>query len=123
MINLFGKWKDRATEYIDVRVQLAKLKFVQGASNVLSSLMFGFILVVVSISVLIFMGLGIMEVFTHFFNSRIAGAFATSGTFLLLMLVLFAFRKSFLRSFAGLFIRIMTDLGEDDEDEEKKEEK
>lgn len=120
-MNLFSKWKDRATEYFDVRVQLVKLKFVQSASNVLSSLMFGFILVVVSISVLLFMGLGIMEVFIHLFDSRMAGAFATSGAFLLLMLLLFALRKNILRSFAGLFIRIMTDPGEDDDDDDDDE--
>jgi uncharacterized membrane protein len=116
-MNLFGKWKDRATEYFDVRVQLVKLKFIQSASNVLSSLMFGFILLMVSISVLIFMGLGIMEVFTHLFDSRIWGAFSTAGTFLILMLLLFAIRKSIMRSFAGIFIRIMTDPGDDDEED------
>lgn len=116
-MNLLGKWKDKATQYIDVRVQLMKLKFIERASNVLGSLMLAFVLMMVSIAVLMFMGLGILECFSALFDSRIAGAFATAGVFILLMLIILGFRKGITTACANIFIRIMTEPGEDDDDD------
>lgn len=118
-MNLFGKWKDKATEYIDVRVQLMKLKFIERTSKVLSSLMFGFVLLIISLTVLVFMGFGIMETFSSWFNSRIGGAFATSGVFLLLLFIFIGVRGRIMAAFAGIFIRTLTD--DPDDDDEKKQ--
>lgn len=120
-MNLFGKWKDKATEYVDVRVQLMKLQFIERTSKVLSSLMFGFVLLIISLTVLVFMGFGIMETLSSWFNSRIGGAFATSGVFLLLLFIFVGIRKRVMASFAGIFIRTLTDDPDDDEKERKQD--
>lgn len=122
-MNLFGKWKDQATQYVDVRVQLAKLKFIERTSHVLSHLMLGFVLMVVSIVVLIFLGFGIMESFTTLFESRTGGAFATAVIFALFIAILFGLRRRILTSFADLFVRIMTDNNDDDDDDEDERER
>ena len=116
-MSLFGKWKEQATEYVDVRVQLAKLKFIERASHVIGNLMLGFAMLITMIVVLVFFGYGIMETLTVWFDgSRIAAAFTTSGIFLLLVGIIYGMRKSILTAIAGVFIRVMTDTDDDDED-------
>jgi len=122
-MNLFGKWKDKATEYVDVRFQLAKLKFIERASHVIGNIMLGFAMLITMIAVLIFFGIGIMETLTVWFDgSRIAAAFSTSAIFLVFIAIIFGLRKSILNAIAGIFIRIMTDPGDDEpEDDLKKD--
>lgn len=119
-MNLFGKWKEKATEYVDVRVQLAKLKFIERASHVIGNLMLGFAMMATMIAVLFFFGIGLMETFTVLFDgSRIGAAFATSGVFLLLVGLIYALRKTILAAIAGIFIRIMTDPGDEDDEQDR----
>jgi len=118
LLNLFGKWKDQATQYVDVRVQLMKLKFVGGASSVLGSLILGLMLMFVSMLALIFFGMGVMECFSTWLESRIGGAFATAGVFVILLLVLYGMRKSISLVFANIFVRIMTSHDDDDDDDD-----
>lgn len=119
MIDLLGKWKEKATQYVDVRVQLVKLKFIARASSVLGSVILALILIMVAMLIFLFIGLGIMECFTHWLNSRIGGAFATAGFFLILFLIMFLARKAVGNNFAGIFVRIMTE-GDDEEEEDER---
>ena len=117
-MNLFGKWKEQATEYVDVRVQLAKLKFIERASHVIGNLMLGFAMLITMIAVLIFLGIGIMETLTVWFDgSRIGAAFTTSAIFLVFVGIIYSVRKTILTAIAGIFIRVMTDPGDDDDDD------
>jgi hypothetical protein len=112
-------WKEKATNYIDVRLGLLKLSLIERTSKVVGHLLLSFIYVFLTLCALSFIGIGLMETFSALLNSRVAGAFITAGLFILLLLLLLALRKSVLRAFAGIFIRVMT---EGDEDEDKDEE-
>ena len=116
-MNLFGKWKDKATEYVDVRIQLAKLKFIERASHVIGNLVLGFVMIATMIAVLFFMGIGIMETLAAWLETRIGAAFATSGLFVLLIAVIYGMRKKILVAVADIFIRVMTDDDDDDDDD------
>ena len=122
-MNLLGKWKEQAAQYVDVRYQLAKLKFIERTSHVLSTLMLGFVLMIVSIVVLIFIGFGVMEYCSDWLDSRTMGAFATAGFFLLFIGVLYILRKKMVTSFADLFVRIMTDDPNDDDDDDDEDDR
>jgi hypothetical protein len=104
---------------VDVRLQLAKLGFIDRASHVLGTVILSIIFLVISLAVFIFLGLGLVETFSEWFDSRIGGTFTTAGLFLLVMVVIFLLRKSVINSFASMFIRIMTE-GDDDDEEELK---
>jgi uncharacterized membrane protein HdeD (DUF308 family) len=117
LLNLINKWKDQATQYIDLRAQLLKLGFIERVSKVLGSLMFSVILIMILMIVLLFIGFGIMETFIALFDSRIGGAFAAAGTFGILFTILFAFRKKITTGFIDMFVGVMTD--EDDEESKK----
>lgn len=120
-MNIFGKWKDKATRYVDVRFQLMKLGFIERTSHVLGNVMMGFILLFLFFTMLIFMGMGIMKAISIWLDSEVAGSFATAGIFLLFILLFIGLRKKVLVAFAGFFIGVMT-AGDDDNDEEDEKE-
>ena len=118
-MNVFNRWKDKASNYIDVRLGLLKLSLIERTSNVIGHLLISFIYIFLTLSALSFIGYGLMETFSVWFDSRVAGSFATAGLFVLLLLVIFMLRKAIITSFAGIFIRVLTEGDEDDEEEEK----
>ena len=114
MNNLFNQWKDDATRFLEVRLNIAKLTLVERVSNVLSFIVYLIILLFLGILALIFLGISLQEVFTSLLDSRIGGAFATLGFYVLLFIIGVLTRKSITNAFAGIFVRIMT--AEDDAD-------
>ena len=122
-MNIFTRWKDKATDYIDVRLGLLKLSFIERTSTVLGNLMISFIYLFIALAAFIFIGIGLMETFVTLLDSRIGGAFMTAGLFIVLFAILFAVRKSIFSAFAGIFIRILTESDEDDEDDDKEHRK
>ncbi len=120
-MNLFTRWKEKATDYVDVRLGLMKLSFIERTSTLLSNLMISFIYLFVGLAFFIFFGIALLEVFIELLDSRIGGAFLTAGIFALMLGVLFALRKPIIAAFAGIFIRILTERDEDDDDEDEEE--
>ncbi|WP_276132368.1 hypothetical protein [Polluticoccus soli] len=120
-MNFINKWKDKIAHYVDVRIQLVKLNVIERSSNVLSYLIFVFICLFLSLSVLIFLGIVIGELFSGIFDSRPLGYLVTTGIYILLVALMFGLRKSIINTFAGVFIRILTSVDEDDTDEEEQD--
>jgi H+/gluconate symporter-like permease len=114
-MNLFTQWKEKASQFVDVRLSLAKLAFVERTSNVLGFIIYVFILLFLAIAVLIFLGISLQEMFSEWFDSRVGGAFATLGVYLLLVGVVVGMRKTILNGFAGIFVRMLT-AGDDEDD-------
>jgi len=119
-MNLIGKWKEKIAHYIEVRVQLMKLSFIERTSNILSYLVFTFISLFLILTVLIFLGIGVGEFFGEMLNSRATGFFITAGLYILMFGLLMLLRQPIIKAFSGLFIRILT---ENDDDEDKPEKK
>lgn len=115
MRNLFNEWKENATRFLEVRGNLLKLSFVERTSNVLSFLIYIFILMFLAIAVLIFLGISLQETFSSWFDSRVGGAFATFGFYVLLAAAVVMLRKTIQNAFASIFVRLLT--AEDEEDD------
>ena len=120
-MNPFNRWKDKATNYLDVRLGLIKLGLIDRASSVLGHLLISFIYIFLTLSTLTFIGYGLMEAFSNMLDSRVGGAFMTAGLFALLLAVTFVVRNSIINAFAGIFIRVLTENDEDDEEEHDKD--
>jgi hypothetical protein len=120
-MNVFNRWKEKANNFIDVRLGLLKLSLIERTSSVIGRLLLSFIYIFLGMTVLSFIGFGLMEVFAAWFDSRIGGAFATAGLFLLLLIIVFAMRKAILSAFAGIFISLLTEGDDDDDDDDKKD--
>jgi hypothetical protein len=123
-MNIFTRWKDKASNYIDVRLGLLKLSLIERTSSVIGHLLLSFIYIFFTLSALTFIGYGLMEAFSAWTDSRIAGAFMTAGLFLLMLAIIFMMRKSLINAFASIFIRVLTEGDdEDDEDDDKERRK
>lgn len=116
-MNIFTRWKDKVSTYIDVRLGLLKLSLIERTSNVLGHLLLSFIYIFFTLSTLTFIGYGLMEAFSAWTDSRIAGAFLTAALFALLLAIVFVARKAIVAAFAGIFIRVLTEGDEDDDDD------
>lgn len=122
-MNFFSKWKDKITQGIGDKIQSVKLDFIDKTSGILGYILFSFIAIFIALSVLLFIGFAIAEGFSDLFGSHAWGYLATAGLFLILVMVLFAFRQKFVDQFAGIFIRMLTQQQDDDDDDETEEEK
>lgn len=117
-MSFLQSWKDKVTQFVDVRLNLAKLAVIERSSNVLGYLIYTFILLFLLLAVFLFLGIGLQEWFSEMVDSRIGGAFMTMGFYLLLIILAVVLRKAVLGMFAGIFIRILTASDDDDEDYE-----
>jgi hypothetical protein len=122
-MSLIGNWKEKIAQYVDVRVQLVKLSFIDRTSNILSYLILMFISLFLGLAILIFAGMGIAEWFAGIFDSRAGGYFTAVGFYLLLMGLLYLTRGVILKTFAGIFIRVLTEGDDDDDDDDKEKER
>jgi hypothetical protein len=102
-------------EYIEVRLELVKLQAVRMASRALSILLTAFIIIMLCLFILLFLGLTFSAWISAVTGSAIAGYAATAGLYLLLMLVVIAARKPLLQNpLIRLFIQ--ENLKEEDEE-------
>ena len=119
-MNFINKWKDTIAHYVDVRIQLAKLTVIERTSNVLSYLIFVFICLFLAVTILIFLGISLGELFTTMTDSRALGYLLTTGVYILLVVLLFLLRKPIVEAFAGVFVRMLTSSDDDDEEEQNR---
>ncbi|MBS1589658.1 MAG: hypothetical protein JST52_08620 [Bacteroidetes bacterium] len=120
-MDFISKWKDKIAHYVDVRLSLLKLGFIEKTSNILSYLIFVFIGLFLGLSILLFVGIALGEYFAAVFSSRTAGFMTTVGFYAILLICLFGLRKAIITAFSSVFIRILTS-GNTEEDREEMEE-
>ena len=114
-MNIFDKWKDKAGRYVDVRLQLAKLTFIERSSTVLGTLISMLVLLFLGLAFLTFLGFSLMEFFISVLDgNRTGGALLTTAFFGLLIGIVVMLRKSIINAFAGIFVKIMTEPDEDE---------
>jgi hypothetical protein len=120
VVNILNKWKERIAQYIEVRFRLFKLGIIEFVSSVLSYFIFSMLSLFLLFVILLFMGFGLAEAYSEWLQSRAGGYFLAGATFLILSGIVVLLRKYVLKSLSGLFIRILTNNGdEDDRDEEE----
>jgi hypothetical protein len=119
-MNFISNWKEKIAQYFEVHINLVKLGVVERLSKLLSYLILVLIFLFLSVCILIFIGIGLTEFFHEvLYFSRNAAYFLTAGTYFLGLIVLYLGRKYIVRIFSGVFIRILT---ENDEEEEEGDE-
>lgn len=116
MLGFISKWKDKLADYVDMRVRLVKLDFIERTSQVLSFFTFTIVCFLLVLPILLFMGIGVAEFFANLVGSRGGGYLIITGIYMLMLGLLFIYRKKFISKFTGLFIRVMTE-NEDEEDD------
>ena len=115
-MNILSQLKEKVTEYVDVYVRLFKINFIGRTSNLISYFMFAMINMLIVFCIVLFSGFGLVELFVAMGVSKLASFFLTVGVYLILLLIVFGFRKRLTRFFASSIIRVLT---EGDEEEKK----
>ncbi len=119
MLDTLRRWKKRLLRYADLQFRLVRLDFIHRTSSLLSHLIFIFAGLFLGFAVLLFLGFWIGEWGATAMNSRTAGFGLSIGLYVLLILLLFAFRKPILNGFASQFVRVLTSQSEDEDQEDK----
>ena len=109
MLDFIGKWRDKIADSIDAHVQVVKLELVERVSKVLSFFTFVIFCLLLLLPILLFLGMGLAEFCAELVGSRAGGYLLLTGIYTLLLVLLYAFRKPFIRKFTDMFIRQMTD--------------
>ena len=109
MLNFINKWKDKITHNLDLRIDLLKLDFIERTSGILSYFIFTIICLLLALCILLFLGMGLGEYFSKVTDSNALGYIITAGIYILLFFILALARKPIVRLFLGIFINIMTD--------------
>ena len=115
-MNMLGQLREKIAEYIDVNVKLAKITFVGRTANLLSYFLYAFIGIFIFFILILFAGMGLVEVFSDAGLSRIAAFFITAGVYVLLLLLIVALRKNITTYFANVFISVLTEGDETEEE-------
>lgn len=116
-MSIINTLKEKIARTIGEKLQSAKLEAIDKASGILGYFIFTFIALFLALTILIFLGIGLGEVFSDLLDSRAGGFFATAGVYILVIGILFVFRTAIVNGFASIFIRMLTAQDDDDEDD------
>lgn len=118
-MNFFSKFTDKIAQYAEARLDLIKLNFVQRVSRILSFLIFTIICLLFTLCIFIFVGIGLGEFFTVLMDSKVVGYFLSAACFFLLFIILIIARNVVADIFTDIFIRILTDQDDDNDEGQK----
>lgn len=96
---------DNVMDFIETYYKLTLVNITEKASGVVSSVVAFIIVFIIGIFVILFIGLAVGTWLGQMLNSPIAGYFLVAGLFLLVMLLIWAFRKKLMSGFRNFIIR------------------
>lgn len=105
---MIGKIIDKALKFLSARLDTMRLSMVERISIILGFFMFVMVGMVMVMAVIILLGMGLSEYFAIITGSVPLGYFIVSGIYILLLLLIFIFKKRCHTWFAGLFISLLT---------------
>ncbi len=121
---MFGKLKDKISNYLQLRVELVRLELIERLVNVMGYVLFVMIVIFLVLTMVLFTGLGLAEWLSDVMKSRYGGYFATGGIVLLATIIVVLNSNKIIRFFANKFVALLTaskklpqDEGDDDEDD------
>jgi len=106
--------REKVVRYVEVNVNLFKIKLIGRTSNLMSYLMFALTCLIIFCCIILFFGFGLTEVFMDAGMSHSASFFLTTGIYCLLLIIVILLRKNITRFFADTFINILTEDDDDD---------
>ena len=93
-------------DYIDLRIEQLKLKGTDTASQALGTLLAWILIIAIALMVLTVLAFGGILLLGKALGNYALGAFIVGGALLLVLIVLWLFRKNMFR---GTFIRLLSD--------------
>ena len=104
-MNIFNLAKEGIVSYFKAQLSALKVTIVEGASSLLSNLIFFIICLFIFFCILIFTGMGIAELLSDYGLSRTTSFFVTVGIYFFILLMVIAFKKRITGFFSRTFIK------------------
>lgn len=111
---------NKIMQYFQVKMDVLKLTIVQRIAVVMGFCMLMMLGMMLLLAIMLFLGMALSEYFGEMTGSIATGYFIVTGIYLVLLGVIFIFKKHFQRWFAGLFISLLTTDDDDDIEPAKK---
>ena len=104
--SLFDKFK----EYLEIRLDLLKLKAIDKSSNLISSCLSMIILLVFGLFFLALFNIGLALLIGYWLGNAFWGFFIVAGFYIIIGLVIYSFRKKWLKApIASMMIKSLLD--------------
>lgn len=100
-----GKWVENAADFVEAYRHLITIKIVEHTSLGASISLMGIIMLMVSVFVLLFTGLGSAWWLGEYFNNMKAGFFIVGAVYTVVLSVLLTMRKGLIRSIRNYIIK------------------
>lgn len=114
---MIAKLIDKLLNYIPTKLDVLKLSLIERVAVIMGYCVFIMVAMIVTSAAIVFLGMGLAEYFTVLTGSAPLGYLIVTGIYLLLLLLLFACKKSLHKWFANLFVNLLTTY--DDEADDK----
>ncbi len=122
MSNPLQSFKDKITQYLQLKFELFRLDFIQKGSSLMGYFVFVLILSIIGGISLLLLSLGLAEWWSALFESRITGYFCAAGFFLLISIIILLSKRSMLRFFTNKMIALLASSHKKDEKDEDDDE-
>jgi uncharacterized membrane protein len=117
LLDIVQKWKDKIIALVETKVRLMQLDFIERTSILMSNFIFLLVFILLGFGVFLFVGLGLAELFSELLASNILGYLTAASFYLLIGVLLYLLRKRMLTKLSNMFISILTEKCDDDEDD------
>jgi hypothetical protein len=117
LLDIVQKWKDKIIALVETKVRLMQLDFIERTSSLMSNFIFLMVCILLGFGVFLFVGLGLAELFSELLGNKMLGYLIAASFYLLIGVLLYLLRKRMLTKLSNMFISILTEECDDDEDD------
>lgn len=105
---MIAKLIDKILNYISTKLDVLKLSLIERVAIIMGFCMFIIVSMVIMSAVIVFLGISLGEYFAAITGSLSLGYLIVTGIYILILVLIFAFKKPLHRWFAGLFVNLLT---------------
>jgi uncharacterized membrane protein len=116
-LDIVQKWKDKIIALVETKLRLMQLDFIERTSSLMSNFIFLLVFILLGFGVFLFVGLGLAELFSELLGNKMLGYLIAASFYLLIGVLLYLLRKRMLTKLSNMFISILTEECDDDEDD------
>lgn len=109
---MVSKLLDKLKQYLELQADIMKLSLIERIAIVMSFTMFMALCTVFAITIFIFAGIALGSYLTEVLSSGFYAYAIVVGIYLLILLLIIAFKKQLTAVFADMFIKIMAEAEE-----------
>lgn len=117
MINPIAALKDKATQFVQIKLEEIKITTIEKVVKAMSYVAFLVVVCLIACLIFFFVGFLIAEVFSEWYQSRIYGYLTTAGVYTLILIIIVLCNKFIMRFFANKFVMLLSADKDDDEDD------